>query len=397
MYLQEVFNAIFKNHLYEYFVIDRHFKIIEYSDEVSKYCEEGGNSSDETDIFMLLPELFGIERELQEVFDGLKDSFVIPYILKDPNYVNMRIHPGRQERSFSRDEKQFETLIILFENVTETATVQQSLIQERNERTLLLEELADKNRQLKRFNEQMQEVVDEQIKLNLEKQKTVELQSRHAQIGEMIGMISHQWKQPLNAINAISTLLKLKHQTGKLDAELFNINIENIFTQTEHMNQTVNDFQRFFNPRKEKVSFNLLENISTILTLVEIDYKLNDITLELDGDESIVVYGYPNEYNQVILSILKNAKDAFLAAPHDYMQITISLRRHNDRSVVTIKDNAGGIPDHIIDTIFDLYMTTKDEGSGLGLNIAKSVIESNMDGRLDVRNIQNGAEFSIYL
>ena len=397
MYLQEVFNAIFKNHLYEYFVINRHFKIVEYSDQVFSYCEEGIICSDKTDIFTIMPELFGIERELQEVFDGLRDSFTIPYILKDPNYVNIRIHPGRQERSFSRDEKQFETLIILFENVTEIAVVQQSLIQERNERTLLLEEIAEKNIQLEHYNKHMQELVDEQIKINLEKQKMLELQSRHAQMGEMIGMFTHQWKQPLNTINTITTLLKMKYQTGMLDTKKFNEKIEDIFKQTKYMNQTVNDFQRFFNPSKHKDHFQIIETISTIISLVENDYMFNDILLKLEGDESISAHGYANEYNQVILSILKNAKDAFLEQPHESMLIHISVTQKDNRSFVSIRDNAGGVKPEVLSKIFDLYVSTKPEGSGLGLNIAKSVIEKNMDGKLEVKNVDNGAEFSILL
>ena len=100
---------------------------------------------------------------------------------------------------------------------------------------------------------------------------------------------------------------------------------------------------------------------------------------------------------QVVLSILQNAKDAFLLLPHTSMKIYMVVGASKERSLVTIKDNAGGIPSDVIGQIFNLYSTTKEEGSGLGLHIAKNVVENNMGGELTVKNIENGAEFSILI
>ena len=388
MHLKEVFDAIYANHLYEYFIIDRNFKIIESSDKVTQYCESEYLRNEKVDIFSVLPELFGMQAEFQELFDGVKSSFVLPYVFKEPNfYINIRIHQGRPG----------ETLIILLEDVTSLAKLEQLSIQERNEKSLLLDELADKNSQLQVYNEQMQELVLKETQKNLEKQKMLELQSRQAQMGEMIGMITHQWKQPLGVINLSCSLLEISQRRNRLDETTLLKQLKDINAQVRYMNTTVNDFQNFFNPSKEKRIFNVHNTIQGIIDLVRNEYELNDIAVEISGDKSIEANGYPNEYAQVILSILKNAKDAFIQKPHDTMKITIELKSVGDCSLVNVKDNAGGIPEDIIESIFDLYMSTKVDGSGLGLNIAKSVIEVNMDGKLHVKNVEDGAEFSIIL
>ncbi len=390
MHIKEVFDAIYTNHIYEYLVIDRNFKIIEFSDKVGNYCSKEYFYDKKSDIFDVLPELFGMQIVLQELINGLSSPLLLSHVFKEPDfYINIRIHPGHLG----------ETLIILFEDVTSVARLEQISIQERNEKSLLLDELADKNRQLQAYNEDMQRLVSIETQKNLEKQKMLELQSRQAQMGEMIGMITHQWKQPLGVIRLSCTFLEISQRRDRLDETTLLKQLKDIDAQVSYMNTTVSDFQNFFNPSKEKRFFNLHDTIQGIIDLVRNEYELNNIAIEISGDNSIEVNGYSNEYAQVILSILKNAKDAFIQKPHNMMMITISIdkKSENNCSIVTIKDNAGGIPEDVIDTVFDLYMSTKADGSGLGLNIAKNVIEVNMNGKLHVQNIDDGAEFSIIL
>ncbi|MEA1920523.1 MAG: HAMP domain-containing sensor histidine kinase [Campylobacterota bacterium] len=386
MHLQEVFRAIYANHTYEYLVISQAYRVMEYSDKVFNYCEQGVSKCEDVSIFELFPELHGMQELFQELLEGKSDPIVLPYVFKEPDaYITIRIHLGRRE----------ESLIVLVEDITTLARMEQRSVQERNDKSLLLEELADKNLQLQAYNERMQELVAEETRKNLEKQKMLETQSRHSQMGEMIGMITHQWKQPLGVISMSCAYLQMMQQRDKLNETLLAKQLEDITKQVKHMNTTVNDFQEFFNPSREKFYFNVKKTITTILDLIRNEYEHNKITLELTGDDFVTAYGFPNEYNQVIISILKNAKDVFFEAPHEAMAISIDVGSEGDRSLVRIRDNAGGIEESIIETVFDLYMTTKDEGSGLGLNIAKNVIEVNMDGVLKVCNVSGGAEFSI--
>jgi signal transduction histidine kinase len=395
MHIQEIFNAIYANHLYEYLVVDESLKIIEFSDKVFDMCSQNSLNCKEMYLTDAVPELYGMEEEIEKIFNAQSDHFTLPYIFKSPDqYIHIHIHPGRRNEDHQNKER-YETVIILFENITNMASAQQSLIQERNEKSLLLDELSYKNAQLKIFNEHMQALVDEEIKKNLEKQKLLELKSRHSQMGEMIGMITHQWKQPLNVINLIVNVLKINLKKNTLDKKTIDSKFDDILRQVKYMDQTVSDFQNFFNPFKEKITFNLYESVHTVLDLIKYEYQHNNISLKVTGDKMVMAYGYPNEFNQVILSLLKNAKDAFMEKPHDNMKITITIGKKDGVPEVLVRDNAGGIPKDIIDSVFNLYMTTKKEGSGLGLNLSKSMIEKNMQGEITVCNIDDGAEFCI--
>ena len=386
MHLQEVFRAIYANHIYEYLVIDKSYKVIEYSDRSVNYCNKSLLELNSPDVFELVPELIGMESKLDELLYETTTPILIRHVFKEPDsYVNIRVHRGKAK----------ETLIILFENVTEAAKKDQALIQDANDKALLLDELAEKNEKLRFFSEKMQELVEIETKKNIEKQKMLELSSRHAQMGEMMGMITHQWKQPLNAISTVCALLEMLHERKKLTDETLVKQIGEIKNQVAHMNATVEDFQHFFNPSKIKYDFNVKETIKTIINLIKVEYGIRNITVELTGDDDVFINGYANEYNQVVLSILKNAKDAFMQHPKEGMQITIDVAKKENRSYVTIRDNAGGIDEDIIDKIFDVYVSTKSGGSGLGLSISKNIIQAHMNGEITVRNVEGGAEFVI--
>jgi len=398
MHIQEVFNAIYANHIYEYLVINERFKIIEYSDKVFELCVRRDPECQNMKLTDLVPELYGMETEIEKILQGKELLFTLPYIFKEPDqYVHIHIHPGRKNSCISSNGYLYETVIILFENITSMAVAQQSLVQERNEKSLLLDELSSKNIQLKQFNEEMQILVAKEIKKNLEKQKMMELQSRHAQMGEMIGMITHQWKQPLNVIGIITNVLKINLQEKIFSKEKIENKLDDILAQIQHMNHTVSDFQHFFKPSKKKTVFNIFKSIHTVFELIGYEYGLKNIALRAEGDDTLLAYGYANEFNQVLLSLLANAKDAFMDNKHENMYILIKVEKRGDLVCVCVRDNAGGIPDELLDKIFDLYMTTKKEGSGLGLNIAKNMIEHNMNGTLSVANVEDGAEFTILL
>ena len=388
MYDKEIVNAICTNHLYEYLIVNRDFEVVKYSDNIVKYCEDVNLEKQNLSLFDIAPELVGMEERLNAMLTGSSEVLFLPLIFKSPEYyVNLRVH----------HDIGLNTLIILFENITEVTKAQHNLRQMHNENLLLLDEVADKNRQLEIFNQEMQRLVDEEVAKNLEKKHMMELQTRHAQMGEMIAMITHQWKQPLSVIQTLGTLLKMKYALGEVDQEFFTEKIDNLLKQATHLNQTVNDFQKFFTPSKEKVLFDIKETIESVLSLIEMEYGLQNIKIVVQEEVSVSVFGHANEYNQVLLAILQNAKDALLQSCQQNRQITICIQSQNERSLVTIKDNAGGIPEELIETIFNQYVTTKEKGSGLGLYIAKSVIEDNMQGKLWVENKKEGACFFLWL
>ncbi len=398
MHIQEILSAIYANHTYEYIVTDETFRVIEFSDKAFTLCQKGAKECDKLYLFDIVPELYGIESIMKKILQGEKTQFTMPYIFREPdNYMHIHVHPGRRKKNLKNDENRFESLIILFENITDMAHTQQHLVQERNEKALLLDEIYTKNAQLKRFNEEMQKLVEEEIAKNMQQQKMIELQSRHAQMGEMIGMITHQWKQPLNVISLIVNVLKINLTRQSFSKEELEKKLDDVLKQVQFMDRTIMDFQSFFNPSKERIYFNIYENIQSIVDLVHYAYEHKNIDLVLKGDKRMLAYGYPNEFNQVILTLMNNAKDAYMENPAKKMPITITIFEKEGHACVTVKDEAGGISESVMDKLFELYVTTKKNGSGIGLNLAKHMVEVNMEGRLSVRNVDGGAELTVML
>jgi signal transduction histidine kinase len=165
----------------------------------------------------------------------------------------------------------------------------------------------------------------------------------------------------------------------------------------QHMSQTINDFSNYFKPDKEKIMFRAGDAVTKTLTLIEDSFRNREIAIEVEATDDPLINGYPNEFSQVLLNILLNARDAFTERRVREPKVVINTSTENGRAVVTVSDNAGGIPENIIDKIFDPYFTTKgpEHGTGVGLFMSKGIIEKNMGGLLSARNTYNGAEFRI--
>jgi len=230
-----------------------------------------------------------------------------------------------------------------------------------------------------------------------EKDRLLLQQSRQAAMGEMIGTIAHQWRQPLNALGLIIQGLGLTYESEKLSKEHLDTTITKSMDIIFHMSQTIDDFRNFFKPDKEKSQFKVNEVLKNTVSLIEANFRAYRIAIDLSTEEEMETKGFPREYAQAFLNILMNARDALLERGPGDPRVTVRAWMEGGKSVVTITDNAGGIDEGIIDNIFDLYFTTKENemGTGIGLFISKNIIEKNMGGRLTVRNACNGAEFRI--
>jgi PAS domain S-box-containing protein len=222
-------------------------------------------------------------------------------------------------------------------------------------------------------------------------------QGRLAAMGEMIGNIAHQWRQPLNTLGLTIQDLALSWELGEFCEELLQARVAKAMQVISHMSRTIDDFRNFFRPDKQKEPFKVSRIVGNALSLIGGSYKNLQIRVEVDTGTDPTITGYPNEFAQVLLNILSNARDALVATAAVEPAITIVLWETAGRTVVTIRDNAGGIPEEILDKIFDPYFSTKgpEQGTGLGLFMAKTIIETNMGGTLTVRNVGDGAEFRI--
>ncbi len=254
-------------------------------------------------------------------------------------------------------------------------------------------ELAEANLQLKFTNDNLERLVYEEVEKNRKKDEMMFTQSRHAQMGEMIAMIAHQWRQPLNAMATAAIVIELKAQVGRLDEIEAKKISEKLQNYINYMSHTIDDFRNFFKPEKEKSITDFEKIFQTVLGLVQHTLEQNHIQLIQKTNATQDFLAYKNELVQVILNIIKNAQDALVENKIQNPNITIEI----DANKLHIIDNAGGIPTHIKEKIFQPYFSTKTDknGTGLGLYMSKMIIEEHSGGKLLVQNTKNGAHFTI--
>jgi PAS domain S-box-containing protein len=241
--------------------------------------------------------------------------------------------------------------------------------------------------------------IQEEVEKNKIQNIAMIQQSKLAQMGEMISMIAHQWRQPLTAISATSGSMHLKAKIGKIDADTI-IDLSNkISDYSQHLSSTINDFREFFKPKKEKNTTSFKQIIEGVLSIIESSISTKEIKIIQEYNCDSLFSTYSNEMKQVILSLLKNAEDALIETDTKNPYIKINTYSDDTSHILEISDNAGGIPEDIIDKIFDPYFSTKlkKDGTGLGLYMGKIIIQEHCNGELLVENDEFGAKFSIRL
>lgn len=260
--------------------------------------------------------------------------------------------------------------------------------------------VVERTQELERTYEELHHEIKERMAALEElhvKERLLIQQSRLAAMGEMISNISHQWRQPLNILGLIIQEMVLAANSGKFTPTTLNASVAKAMQIISEMSRTIDDFRNFFSTDKMTVSFSICEVLDKTLSFMEYIFKQMQVHVEVSCEEDVRVEGLRNEYTQAVLNILSNARDVFLERETVDPLISIRLFRENDRAVVIIKDNGGGIPQEIVDRIFEPYFTTKgpDKGTGIGLFMSKTIIEKNMGGRLTVCNAAAGAEFRV--
>ncbi|MCT7520223.1 ATP-binding protein [Aliarcobacter cryaerophilus] len=245
--------------------------------------------------------------------------------------------------------------------------------------------------------ENLEDKIKNEIDQRLAQEQILIQQSKLAAMGEMIGNIAHQWRQPLAQISAIHMNMKVTYDFNKFDEVYLNEKIKEANKLTSYMSQTINDFQNFFIPQKEKEIFSIEKACRDAYNIIDSSLKYHNIEINFNIKEDTNILGYKNEFSQVILNILSNAKDILIERKIENPKIDIEVKNGDNYSIIKIHDNAGGVKDDILDKIFDPYFTTrhKTQGTGIGLYMAKNIIERNMSGFINVKNIGNGALFTI--
>lgn len=239
--------------------------------------------------------------------------------------------------------------------------------------------------------------IQDEINKRLEQEQILIQQSKLASMGEMIGNIAHQWRQPLAQISAIHMNMKVTHDFNNFSNEYLDAKIKEANKLTSYMSQTISDFQNFFKPQGEKEIFSIEKACRDAYFILESSLKAHGIEVVFHITQDVTINGYKNEYSQVILNLLSNAKDILIERQIKNPKIDIEIKDGTNFALVKIKDNAGGVDASIIDKIFEPYFTTRHQtqGTGIGLYMSKNIIERNMHGYINVANIEDGALFTV--
>ncbi len=286
------------------------------------------------------------------------------------------------------------------ENSIVIANISDITLKKENENNLKLlnesleQKVKDRTKELEFLNTNLENIVQEKTDQNTKQLEILQQQSKMAQMGEMIGAIAHQWRQPLNELGINIQKLKYNYKANEIDENFIKAFIDKNKKTIQFMSNTIDNFRNFFRVDKSKENFSVKKAIEDTVSMQSSQLNSHDIALSIHGDD-FIVEGFHSEFQQVILNIINNAKDVLIYNKIDTPKIEIVLENESLR----IGDNGGGIPQDIINRVFEPYYTTKEQGkgTGIGLYMSKMIIEDNMKGKLFVENKNGGASFLIRL
>lgn len=259
-------------------------------------------------------------------------------------------------------------------------------------------EIENKTFELRKLNENLESKVKNNVEEIRHKDNLLLQQSKMAAMGEMIGAIAHQWRQPINVLALNIQTLDDDFEDGEVTENYVENFIDENLDLIEFMSKTIDDFRNFFKVNRNKETFDVKEPILQIISIFKVQLETHNISVEFDQN-SLIVDGFRSEFQQVILNIINNAKDAILENIDTQKTAGVITIEINQNGIITISDNGGGIPEEILNRIFEPYFTTKEDnkGTGVGLYMSIMIIEDNMNGKLKVENDEEGAIFTIEL
>ena len=280
-----------------------------------------------------------------------------------PRWVSVSAFPEKDERGVLRQ------VIVCFVDITERKQFEE---------------------ELHCLNESLELRVREELVKNREKDALLIQQSRLATMGEMMHNVAHQWRQPLAVMALVLQNIKDEFEFGELNRESLDKQVDQGMRMAQKMSSTIDDFRNFFRPDQAVSQFSLRESVREALNLVEASFRSNQIEVAVGEGEDVMVEGFANEYSQVLLNVLTNAKDAIGNRKAAGM-ISVSVSRQDGMGIVSIRDNGGGIPEDILPKIFDPYFTTKESGTGIGLYMSRMIM-GHMHGHIFAHSLDGGTE-----
>lgn len=296
-----------------------------------------------------------------------------------------------QEQSLFRSQNRFRNLI---------NTLAKEVNLEPIKSQTLLEDKSKFNSQLEHINLELEKMFKDEVEDNKRKEAMIIYQSRLAAMGEMIGNIAHQWRQPLSTLSMIITNIGEEYISGEMTEEFLKLKIEKSIMMIEHMSKTIDDFRYFFNPKDEEKEFHIVEMLGYVYNFLSDHMRLNNISFYCEEKvDDLSVFGYPNHFAQVLFVIIQNACDAIISRNIPEGLIECEIDFIENRNIVKVRDNGMGVSEDNFNKLFTQHFTTKslDKGSGIGLYMCKEVIEKSFNGQIYAENLDKGLQIIIEL
>ena len=261
------------------------------------------------------------------------------------------------------------------------------------------EEVEQRRKALEQLNTSLEKRVQQEIVQHRKKDKMLIQQSKMAEMGDMLNMIAHQWRQPLNQVSYIFMNIESAYEHKELTENYLEEKLQQANEQIAFMSNTIDDFRNYFRPQKEKQFVLVSDVVQSSVSLMKQSLQANNIEVETISEGRDLTHIYKNEFLQVLLNLVKNAKDVLVQNSVENPKIKISSSCYKDKLIVEVSDNGGGVDESLHDKIFEPYFSTKNKkhGTGLGLYMSKMIIEEHLDGKLSVSNTDEGACFRIEL
>ena len=264
-----------------------------------------------------------------------------------------------------------------------------------NQLLLQIQLIQESAMDLQTSHEELKQAYDE---LQQMQQQLVQ-STKMASMGEMLAMIAHQWRQPLATINMIASSIKLEQQLGNATTEGTLEKLKKIQDTTSFLSRTINDFRDFFRPDRQCAFVQLNELVQRTMEIIGLSLQKQDIELVKEFGELPPLELFPNEVQQALINLFKNAEEALEESGIDKKRLIVRTYVQQDKQILEVQDNAGGIPEDVVDQIFFPYFSTKNKlnGTGLGLYMSRMIIEDHLGGKLTVVNKDGGACFRVEL
>ncbi len=312
-------------------------------------------------------------------------------------YVNTTVIPMLNEAG------NIEEFIAIRYNVTKSIAVTQRLKQKEEEleqlNATLEERVKKQTKELRVLNATLEKRIEKEVRKNRDKDRVLFQQSRLASMGEMIGNIAHQWRQPLSELGIILYKMKKIYQKeSKEDSLAYLESYENSKRVIMKMSDTIDDFRNFFNPHRPYEYFSIKSVLDDAMLVMQGTLQCHKIELKINVKDEVYIKGYLNEFSQVLVNLINNSKDAFSQKSPKSRVINLEIQKIDaNYAMISFKDSAGGIEEDVLDKIFEPYFTTKhaSTGTGLGLYMSKMIVQNSMGGTLEAQNCDDGVCFYI--